>query len=307
MDPEDQAALAALEVRLRTILPEEYQDTYDEVEPVSMGSAGLKFGSDGKVEWDEIWDHFCDLAMAGGPPHKGKLLEPGPMDEIHAQPERYRQVVAEICRGVRMVTELAVEPAPVPGWVRMSCGDDAMAAWLVRAIVMENISVHLEGATISLPAGPRYRIEKEIKNVVTVMAKTSHYWLGHMWSTQQEEAARLFAELEAESPLMQPALAGYGYCAESHRRLSGIMGEAIRGTTGLGPSDCEYAGWLGVECPDVHAAIWMMRALVVANVLSRREGTVLFLPVNPSSDPKGEIVVRAFVRIYGFAAARNVL
>ena len=39
---EDQGALEALEFRLRTILPEQYQDCYEEVLPVSMGSAGLK-------------------------------------------------------------------------------------------------------------------------------------------------------------------------------------------------------------------------------------------------------------------------
>src|ERR1700759_5567269 len=93
MAPEDQAALDELEARLRTILPEEYQD--GEVQPVSMGSAGLKYDNDGKVAWDEIWDHFCDLAMAGGPPHKGRLLEPGSADEA----DRYREVAAEICRG----------------------------------------------------------------------------------------------------------------------------------------------------------------------------------------------------------------
>ena len=86
---EDQEALAALEFRLRTVLPEEYQDCYEEVEPVPMGSAGLKYGSDGKVAWNEMWATFCDLAMAGGPPHKGTLLEPGTQAEIDAQPDRY--------------------------------------------------------------------------------------------------------------------------------------------------------------------------------------------------------------------------
>jgi sirohydrochlorin cobaltochelatase len=69
----DQAAFEVLELRLKTILPEEYQDTYEELEPVSMGSAGLKYGRDGKVAWNDIWATFCDLAMAGGPPHKGAL------------------------------------------------------------------------------------------------------------------------------------------------------------------------------------------------------------------------------------------
>jgi hypothetical protein len=76
INSEEQAALRTVQFRLMTILPEEYQERYEEIEPVSMGSAALKYGEDGKVAWGDIWDTFCDLAMAGGPPHKGKLLEP---------------------------------------------------------------------------------------------------------------------------------------------------------------------------------------------------------------------------------------
>ena len=78
----DRRALEALEVRLRAILPEEYQDDYEAVQPVSMGSAGLKYGADGKVAWNEIWATFCDLAMAGGPPHRGTLLSRGPPHRV---------------------------------------------------------------------------------------------------------------------------------------------------------------------------------------------------------------------------------
>ena len=51
---------------------------------------------------------------------------------------------------------------------------------LLRAIVMENISVRAEGPTLELPAGPSYRLHKEIKNVITVIAKTNHYWEEHI-------------------------------------------------------------------------------------------------------------------------------
>ena len=83
-----------------------------------MGSAAVKYGSDGKPAWNEMWATFCDLAMAGGPPHKGTLLEPASESEIDAQPDRYREVVEEICRGAYMVTGFAVKPSPIPGWVR---------------------------------------------------------------------------------------------------------------------------------------------------------------------------------------------
>src|SRR5918993_996643 len=117
MNVEDRRALEGLEVRLRAILPEEYQDSYEDVQPVSMGSAGLKYAADGSVAWNEIWGSFCDLAMAGGPPHKGTLLAPGTEAAIDEDFARYDEVVEEICRGIRMVTGLRAYPSPAPGWV----------------------------------------------------------------------------------------------------------------------------------------------------------------------------------------------
>ena len=53
MTETDQQTLEELERRLKTLLPETYQDRYDKVQPVSMGSAGLKYGLDGKVAWND--------------------------------------------------------------------------------------------------------------------------------------------------------------------------------------------------------------------------------------------------------------
>ena len=306
MSLDDQNDLTELESRIRTILPAEYQDRYEDVKPVSMGSAGLRFGRDGKVAWDEIWGSFCDLAMAGGPPHKGTLLEPGSAEQIEASSERYLGVAEEICRGIFMITELVARCSKVPGWIRVDCATQTMAEWLTRAIVMENVSARYEGTTIELPAGPGYRIEKEIKNVITAIAKTSHYWLEHMLPDQHREIGRLFLKMSKESPLVQPAFMGYDFEAEAHRALSAKMIGAIRRETGLQCSDIEYAGWCGVECSSVRAAIWMMRAMVASNVLARRQGTTLFVPVNPRVDPDGGIVAQRLHRVHRFATVRNV-
>ncbi len=307
MSSEDRRAFEALELRIQAILPEEYQDCYDEVEPVSMGSAGLKYGRDGKVAWHDIWDTFCDLAMAGGPPHKGSLLAAGSREEIDAEPDRYRQVVEEICRGITMVTELKAAPSPVPGWVRVECGSAATAGWLARAIVMENVSARCEGTWLDLPARPGYRLEKEIKNVITVMAKTCHYWLDHTPAAQQREVGDLFVTITGESPLIQPAVVGHDFRADTDLLLRTKMAESIQEATGLMPSDVVCDGWLGVVCPSVKAAIWMMRAMVVSNVFARREESVLFVPVNPVEDPGGEIVAKVMSRVHGFARVRSVL
>jgi sirohydrochlorin cobaltochelatase len=55
-----------------------------------------------------------------------------------------------------------------------------MARWLAWAIELEKVSVRRNGARLLLPAGPAYRIEQEVKNVVTAVAKTHHYWLEHL-------------------------------------------------------------------------------------------------------------------------------
>jgi sirohydrochlorin cobaltochelatase len=294
MTTEDREALETLEVRLKAILPEAYQESYEDVQPVSMGSAGLKYGFDGKVAWDQIWGSFCDLAMAGGPPHKGTLLEPAPRAAIDAQPDQYQEVVDEICRGVTLVTELEARPSPNPGWVRVTTLDETMAGWLLRAIVMENVAARAEGPLLDLPASPGFRLAKEIKNVITVIAKTCHYWTGHMPWAQQRTIAALFATLAEESPLVEPA---FSFADAPDFALP----------QGLRFSNHRYAGWLGVECPSVRAALWMMRMMVAANILSRREGSVLFVPVNPVIDPGGEIIAGAIARIHHLATVKQAL
>ena len=298
-------ALAALDVRLRILLPEEYQDAYEEVQPVSMGSAGLKYGADGQVAWNDMWKTFCDLAMAGGPPHKGTFLEPGTHAAIAAQGERYQQVMDEIRRGIELVTEMPADPSPHAGWVRVECYSPAMAGWLLRAIVMENVAAHADGVMLDLPVAPHFRIEKEIKNVITVIAKTCHYWLGHMPRTQQRSIAGLFETMAGESPLVTPPRSNGE--AETDDAVAASVADRAARQTGLTRSSHRYAGWLGMECPTVRAAVWMMRALVAANVLSRREGTALFVPINPAIDPGGDTVAGALARTHALAVARGAL
>jgi len=302
---EDRRTLEALNFRLRTILPEEYQDTYQSLEPKPMKSAGLKFDADGNVAWDEIWGSFCDLAMAGGPPHKGALLEPGTRAAVEAAPEQYAGVAAEICRGIALATDLEARPSETPGWVRVTCLNDAMAGWLVRAITMENVAVRAEGGRLELPAAPHFRLEKEIKNVVTVAAKTCHYFLGHLPMTQRRRIAYLFATLNESSPLIVPAWPDdAGVEAAALAAQKDRLADEIERTTALPPSRHGYAGWLGVECASVTQAIWMMRALVVSNVLARREETTLLVPIDPVRDADGGIVTEALTRMHRLAVAQ---
>ena len=291
-----------LDARLRTLLPPLYQDTCEDVQPVSMGSAGLKYWPDGRVAWDEIWQRFCHLALAGGPPHRGTLLEAATPAEVALRPDEHASVVAEICRGVRLVTGLRAAASPHPGWVRVTCKRESMTSWLLRAIVTENVSARREGGWLDLPAGPDYRVEKEIKNVVTSMAKTCHYWSGHIPQEQRERIAALFVDLELDSPLLVPWTDGDGASRDgasggSASAHGDSVADAIAGQTALTPSPLRYRGWLGLECGQVGTAVWMMRALVTENVLARREGSVLFVPINPRQDPDGRTVIAAVTRV----------
>jgi len=145
-----------------------------------MGSAPMRYTEDRQVAWDEMWTDFCDLALAGGPPHRDTLLEPVPPDEVKADLENYERVVSEIERGWRLVTGLPTVRSEKLGWVGLQCEDEEMALWILRAIVVENVCVRREGSVLFLPAGPAFRLDKEIKNVITVVAKTHHYWTEHL-------------------------------------------------------------------------------------------------------------------------------
>lgn len=164
-------------IETSTILPPRYMDMVPSAAP--MGAAALKYDAEGKAAWDEIWTGFCDLALAGGPPHRGTLLEPVDPDMIAADPEGYDSVLNELERGIRMITGLAVIRRAAPGWIGMACDSEDMALWLLRAIIVENISVRREENVLYFPAGPDFRLEKEIKNIITVIAKTTHYWKEH--------------------------------------------------------------------------------------------------------------------------------
>ena len=90
-------------------------------------------------------------------------------------------------------------------------------------------------------------------------------------------------------------------------RVRRSLAETIRRDTGLPRSMHGYRGWLGVDCPTVRAAVWMMRLMIASNVLSRREESTLFVPVNDARDPGGARVAGALVLVHGLARARGIL
>jgi sirohydrochlorin cobaltochelatase len=289
------AELAALDAKVSALLPARYEHCYTSVSPNSMGSARLTYGPDGKVAWDQIWTTFCDLALAGGPPHRGKLLEPVSEAAVAAEPGRYRDVITEIDRAIGLTTGLPVLSGYAPGWLGVQCGSPEEAAWLQFAVTAENVSARRRQSVLQLPAGPAFRIDKEIKNVVVALAKATHYWDGHLSTAQQAlagdgvwepatpaEAAENPAEYEAVRARVENDLLAVGLPAPSRK----------------------YVGWVGVETAGEEDAVWLLRAVLVEQVLARREGKVLYLPVaaTPNSD-QGSRVGRAFRRAWDLRTA----
>jgi sirohydrochlorin cobaltochelatase len=166
------------------VLPPRYRNNQPSAAP--MSAAPLVYDAEGRVDWARVWgggdpnNPFCELALAGGPPHRGALLEPIAPDIVQADMDGYARVLDELERGIFQTTGLRAIERAAPGWIGVRCDSEEMAIWLLRAIVVENIAVRREGATIFLPAGPQFRIDGEIRNVVTALAKTHHYWQEHL-------------------------------------------------------------------------------------------------------------------------------
>lgn len=169
-------AYESFQYRIQQTLPSEYANSSEPVSPRSMGSAKLPSEEFGQVPWGEIWTSFCDLAIAGGPPHRGRLLEAVDRIQVERDLERYRLVVGEIRRGIEEAGQLKTLESDALGWVGIECEDETMAAWLLRAIIAENVIARREGRCLFVPAGPHFSVKREIKNVITAVAKTARYW-----------------------------------------------------------------------------------------------------------------------------------
>lgn len=164
-----------------------------------MASAPMLYRQDGAVDWGNMWDSFCILAQDGGPPHRPTLLQA--QEEADTESAGYTFATAEITRGIYEVSGLTATAAS-PGWLRVECLDAAMAAWVSEAMVQENVIARHEGEAIFVPVGDYFSLEGEIKNVITAVAKTTHYWQDHMpseakialkvqgWLTRQKEKFR---------------------------------------------------------------------------------------------------------------------
>jgi hypothetical protein len=143
-----------------------------------MAAAPFVWRADGRPDWRAMWTTFCDLALFGGPPHRGPAQALRPLPAAPGDPACDPEMLAEIERGILETTGLRAEPGP-PGWIALACESPAMAEWIGAAIAPENVEVRVEDDRVLLPAPAGLTLENEVKSLVTVVAKTHHYWTVH--------------------------------------------------------------------------------------------------------------------------------
>lgn len=150
----------------------------DPADPHTPMPAGpIIYREDGQIDWGNMWDSFCMLALDGGPPHRGDLLTAPTNPDIERM--SYHAAVIEIARGVWETTGLTAVP-DTPGWIAIICHSSAQARWLAEAILKENVEARSEGHELYVPVSDQFQLKHETKNVITAVAKTSHYWDAHL-------------------------------------------------------------------------------------------------------------------------------
>jgi len=156
-----------------------------------MAAAPFLYRDDGRPDWGAMWGTFCELALYGGPPHRGEdsaLLAPSPEDGILV----LNDMVSEMRRGIMETTGLYSEPAP-PSWLAVTCHSKRMAAWMAAAIILENVDAKCEDEILYVPCGSDFELQNQVKSVITVVAKVNHYWQAHI-AEQESRAAALAQE-----------------------------------------------------------------------------------------------------------------
>lgn len=142
-----------------------------------MSSAPFVYEEDGTVAWNKMWNTFCYLAVEGGPPHRGtKLIGRGNTND--PSQKLYKDAVTEILRAYKLLIPYKVRHHET-GWLAIKLHTANMARWFETIINEENVECRRTGKIIFLPVNDDYTLEKEIKNVITVMTKAYHYWRDH--------------------------------------------------------------------------------------------------------------------------------
>jgi hypothetical protein len=127
---------------------------------LAMGRVGAMAAADASLE--------ADLASAPISPQAALLVEPVPAAEAQAQHDQQTTVLATLSRGLHLLTGLPVVESPVPGWIGIRVPDPI---FMLRAVVVQGILSRRRGDVLWLPAGPAFAMRREIRSVLTAVAK----------------------------------------------------------------------------------------------------------------------------------------
>jgi hypothetical protein len=149
----------------------------------TMSSAPFLWQEDGRPDWASMWTTFCELALYGGPPQRGPdsaLRAPS-----GAGVGSDSTMLAEMRRGIWETTGLYAESGE-PGWLAITCDSPTMAAWMCAASILENVDARIDEDRLMVPAGPDYELKDQVKSIITVVAKTHHYWQAHVAGVERD-------------------------------------------------------------------------------------------------------------------------
>jgi hypothetical protein len=150
-----------------------------------MSSAPFIWRPDGRPDWRTMWTGLCELALFGGPPHRGPEHALGAVATDGAASDG-PDAIEEIRRGIWETTGLYAESA-LPGWLAVTCESPRMAAWLCATIILENVDARCDEERLLVPAAPSFTLADQVKSVITVVAKTHHYWSAHIAGTVADD------------------------------------------------------------------------------------------------------------------------
>lgn len=153
-----------------------------------MSSAPFVYNEDGSVAWDKMWTTFCAMAKDGGPSHRGTMLESkGERNDVNS--ENYKKAAEEIITAISKVAGYTAWDNR-DGWIGVKLSTKHMAKWFAETITLENVRCRAEGRSIFLPVNDDFTLKEEIKNVVTVIAKSTDYWRFH-----KSDISKIFVHL----------------------------------------------------------------------------------------------------------------
>ena len=231
--------------------PRMYQDSYEDVQPVSMGSAGLKYGAR-RHRWrgTRSGERSATWRWPAARRTRARCSNRAPRRHRRAaRPlrggRRKRSAAASRWRPIstaRPVARARLGARDLSQRRRWPAGCCARSSWRTSPR-------SARGRRSTFPPRRTFGSRKRSRTSSPSSPRPATTGLGHMPCAQQRAIADLFATMAEESPLVEPALASDDGAEPSARRTVAPAWLRSIARHRAAPAPHRYAGWLGVECP----------------------------------------------------------